>query len=44
MKLLVLHRVPYAKIDYHRGIDHTEHDVTYIGIDKALETIPRDLR
>lgn len=43
MKLLVLHRVPYAKIDYHRGIDHTEHDVTYIGIDKALETIPRDL-
>lgn len=44
MKLLVLHRVPYAKIDYHRGIDHAAHDVTYIGTAKALANIPRELR
>lgn len=44
MKLLVLHRIPYSKINYHLGIDHTNHDVTYIGVAKALETIPRNLR
>src|SRR5690348_3505694 len=44
MKLLVLHRIPYHKVSYHRGIDHTQHDVTYIGTAEALQNIPADLR
>jgi biotin carboxylase len=44
MKILVLHRVPYFKIEYHRGIDHDRHDVTYFGTVAALATLPPDLR
>ncbi|SKC86043.1 hypothetical protein SAMN05445504_4671 [Burkholderia sp. CF099] len=44
MKILVLHRIPYQKIDYHRGIDHKEHDVTYFGTKEALLTLPGGLR
>lgn len=43
MKLLVMHRVPYRKIEYHRGLDHRRHDVTYIGSRLALAQIPKGL-
>ncbi|CUW33254.1 MULTISPECIES: ATP-grasp domain-containing protein [Streptomyces] len=44
MKILILHRVPYFKIEYHRGIRHDHHEVTYFGTDQALATLPPDLR
>ena len=44
MKILVLHRVPYPRIDYARGIDHDLHDVTYFGKRDILDTIPAQLR
>ncbi len=44
MDVLILHRVPYARIDYARGIDHDRHDVTYFGKREILDTLPRDLR
>ncbi|EKD91982.1 MAG: hypothetical protein ACD_29C00266G0004 [uncultured bacterium] len=44
MKILILHRIPYQKIDYHRGIDHQKHDVTYIGIAESMCSIPNTLR
>lgn len=44
MNILVLHRVPYARIDYARGIDHDLHDVTYFGKREILDTIPPRLR
>ncbi|MFF8691663.1 acetyl-CoA carboxylase biotin carboxylase subunit family protein [Streptomyces sp. NPDC015144] len=44
MRILVLHRVPYPKIAYHRGIDHELHDVTYFGRRAALDTLPDGLR
>ncbi|GAA2783110.1 ATP-grasp domain-containing protein [Streptomyces showdoensis] len=44
MRILVLHRVPYPKIAYHRGIDHELHEVTYFGKRAALDTLPEDLR
>ncbi|MFF1870704.1 acetyl-CoA carboxylase biotin carboxylase subunit family protein [Kitasatospora herbaricolor] len=30
MKILVMNQVPYRKIQYHLGIDHEQHDVTYV--------------
>ncbi|WP_399089548.1 acetyl-CoA carboxylase biotin carboxylase subunit family protein [Streptomyces sp. BBFR2] len=44
MRILILHRIPYPKIEYHRGIDHDRHDVTYLGTATALATLPADLR
>jgi biotin carboxylase len=44
MKILILHRVPYFKIEYHRGIPHDQHEVTYLGTEQALATLPPDLR
>ncbi|GGU37875.1 ATP-grasp domain-containing protein [Streptomyces lavendofoliae] len=44
MKILILHRVPYFKIEYHRGISHDDHEVTYLGTDRALATLPPGLR
>ena len=44
MKILVLHRIPYHKIEYHRGIDHLKHEVYYVGSEAALATIPESLR
>ncbi|MBU9216794.1 ATP-grasp domain-containing protein [Burkholderia gladioli] len=43
MRILILHRVPYARIDYARGIDHAEHEVTYFGTRAILDTLPRGL-
>lgn len=44
MDILIIHKMSYGKIEYHRGIDHDAHDVTYIGTAKALANIPSDLR
>lgn len=44
MKILILHRVPYYKIDYRRGIDHDAHDVTYVGTEERLADLPLGLR
>jgi hypothetical protein len=44
MNILILHRIPYHKIDYHRGIDHELHDVTYFGKRELLDTLPCGLR
>ncbi|WP_087499474.1 acetyl-CoA carboxylase biotin carboxylase subunit family protein [Pseudomonas sp. SID14000] len=44
MKILILHRVPYPRIEYHRGIDHELHDVTYFGKQAAIDTLPAQLR
>lgn len=43
MRILILHRIPYSKIDYHRGIDHNLHEVTYVGTETALTNIPEFL-
>lgn len=42
MNILVLHRIPYYKIDYHLGIDHCKHRVIYIGTHEALSNVPDD--
>lgn len=44
MNILILHRVPYERIDYARGIDHSTQDVTYFGIHDILSTLPYGLR
>lgn len=44
MNILILHRVPYQRIDYARGIDHKLHNVTYFGVRDILDTVPTDLR
>jgi len=44
MKLLILHRIPYYKIEYHKGIDHDNHEVYYIGTEERLSDIPSCFR
>lgn len=44
MRILILHRVPFAYIKYDRVIDHAAHDVVYVGKREALSTIPEGLR
>ena len=44
MNILILHRVPYSRIEYHRGIDHDQHDVTYLGKQSVIDTLPPGLR
>ncbi len=44
MNILILHRVPYARIEYHRGIDHNLHQVTYFGKQAAIDSLPPALR
>lgn len=44
LEILVLHRVPYPRIEYHRGIDHHLHNVTYLGTQAAIDTVPPGLR
>lgn len=43
MNILILHRVPYARIDYQRGINHSEHQVTYIGKQAIIDSLPAQL-
>ncbi|WP_248320568.1 acetyl-CoA carboxylase biotin carboxylase subunit family protein [Caballeronia sp. Sq4a] len=44
MRILILHRIPYQKIEYHRAVDHDVHEVTYFGKREALDTLPASLR
>ncbi len=44
MNILILHKIAYHKIQYHTGIDHAVHDVTYVGTAERLKTVPADLR
>jgi biotin carboxylase len=44
MRILVLHRIPFHKVRYDRGIDHQRHEVVYVGTAAALKTIPAELR
>jgi hypothetical protein len=44
VKILILHRVPYPFIRYAEHIDHTAHEVVYLGVEAAMATIPADLR
>ncbi|AUX44461.1 uncharacterized protein SOCE26_059250 [Sorangium cellulosum] len=44
MKILILHTVPYRKIEYHRALDHAAHDVTYVGVEARIADLPADLR
>ncbi|MFI7537182.1 acetyl-CoA carboxylase biotin carboxylase subunit family protein [Streptosporangium sp. NPDC049376] len=44
MKILVVHQVPYRKIDYHLAIDHEVHDVTYVGRAERIAELPEGLR
>ncbi|MBB1259044.1 ATP-grasp domain-containing protein [Streptomyces alkaliterrae] len=43
MKILVVHQVPYRKIDYRDCIDHTRHQVTYVGHPHRMADLPEDL-
>lgn len=44
MKILVIHQVPDAKIDYRNSLDHQSHEVTYIGFPRRMADLPEDLR
>ncbi|MGI5308209.1 ATP-grasp domain-containing protein [Rheinheimera sp. WS51] len=44
MNILVLHRVRYLDILYHKAIDHQANDVYYIGIEEKIAELPEDLR
>src|SRR5690242_13935117 len=43
MKILIMHTVPYRKMEYHRTLDHQEHDITYIGLPHRMADLPPDL-
>ncbi|UYH51404.1 hypothetical protein N5W20_00530 [Candidatus Kirkpatrickella diaphorinae] len=43
MNILILHRVPYQRIDYAKGIDHNLHHVTYFGVRSILDSLPDTL-
>ncbi len=42
--ILIVHQVPYRKVEYDRVIDHEAHHVTYVGQPQALGQIPADVR
>ncbi|MDH6114569.1 hypothetical protein P3T36_000969 [Kitasatospora sp. MAP12-15] len=44
MRILILHRITNKLIRYEAGIDHSAHDVTYVGTADRLATLPEDLR
>jgi len=44
LNILILHRIPYHKINYHLSIDHDVHQVTYIGLAKNLANLPTHIR
>jgi hypothetical protein len=43
LNILILHRIPYHYIEYAQTIDHQEHNVVYVGVEKALTNIPAEL-
>ena len=44
MNILILHRIPYHRINYHLSIDHDLHQVTYIGLPDQLANLPGHIR
>lgn len=44
MNILILHKIDYAKILYHTGIDHERLAVTYVGTAEKLLSLPPTLR
>ena len=44
MKILILHRVPFAVLHYDQLIDHAAHEVIYLGAEDRLDDLPPDLR
>jgi hypothetical protein len=44
MKILILHRVPFAFLQYDQLIDHAAHEVIYLGAEDRLDELPPDLR
>jgi hypothetical protein len=44
MRILILHRIPSRFIRYETGIDHSAHDVTYVGTAHPLSKLPPGLR
>jgi len=40
LNILIMHRIPYCKINYHLGIDHKRHNVIYIGLEKHIAALP----
>ncbi|KWK06574.1 ATP-grasp domain-containing protein [Burkholderia stagnalis] len=43
MKILILHQAPFKKMRYDLVLDHREHALTYIGLDKHLRDLPAGL-
>ncbi|POA97398.1 hypothetical protein C2134_16330 [Chromobacterium sinusclupearum] len=44
MKILIIHQVPYPKMQYHLGLDHQQHEITYIGYPARMAELPGSLR
>lgn len=44
MNILIFHRIPYYKINYHLSIDHAVHNVTYLGLARHLDNLPQHIR
>jgi len=44
MRILILHRIASRFIRYETGIDHSAHDVTYVGTAHPLSRLPPGLR
>lgn len=44
MNILVLHRVRYIDILYHKAIDHQTNNVYYIGVEEKIAELPEGLR
>ncbi|MFB9156561.1 ATP-grasp domain-containing protein [Chromobacterium violaceum] len=44
MKIMIIHQVPYPKMQYHLGLDHQQHDITYIGYPARMADLPASLR
>ncbi|MEL6115178.1 hypothetical protein P0Y67_08175 [Photobacterium sp. SP02] len=40
LSILILHRVPFENVGYDNVIDHQFHNVTYIGLSSAINSIP----
>ncbi len=43
MKILIIHRIPYAALPTEKVIDHNIHDVTYVGTQQSILSLPKQL-
>ncbi|MCV2884454.1 hypothetical protein OE749_07085 [Aestuariibacter sp. AA17] len=43
LSILILHRVPFENVGYEKVIDHTVHNVTYLGLPGPMRNIPESL-